>query len=144
MTNNTTMPIEIRTGTADDVALVMNSWMKSHRESDECKHLDYALYHRMFRPIVVNILTRSSVIIATNPDDDQHIYGYAVVEYTDTDTILHYAYTKYTFRRFGVCTQLLEFAVPKLREVPTFITSIGKTFPALQDKFNLAYNPFLR
>lgn len=138
------MPVEIRNATAEDVAFVLNSWIKAHRESDECRHVDYALYHKHIRPIVVRILSRASVVMAVNPEDANHIYGYAVVEYTDEDTILHYAYTKYTFRRFGVCTQLLEFAIPKLRETPTFITFIGKQFPAVQTHFNLSYNPWMR
>ena len=142
--NNMEMPVEIRTGVAEDVPLILNSWMKAHRESDECKFLDYTLYHKMFRPILVNILSRSSVIVAHNPEDVNHIYGYAVVEYVDTDTVLHYCYSKYTFRRFGVCRQLLEFAIPTVGQTPTFLTFAGKSFPIMQEKFHLVYNPWMR
>ena len=138
------MPVDIRTGQAEDVAFIMNSWLKAHRESDECRYIDYALYYKHLRPLVVNILTRSSVFVAANPDDLGQIYGYVVVEYTEHDTILHYAYTKYTFRRFGVCKQLLEFAIPELGKTPIFATFAGKQYPALKDRFNLAYNPFAR
>tara|TARA_R110000868_G_scaffold148576_1_gene370549 strand:+ start:412 stop:708 length:297 start_codon:yes stop_codon:yes gene_type:complete len=56
-----------------------------------------------------NLLSKPTtlVIIACDPNDDKTIYGYIVAELDQAAMILHWVYTKHSFRNFGMAKAML-------------------------------------
>lgn len=138
------LPIDIRPANVNDIPFILNTWMKSHRDSAECRDIEYVAYHEHMRQTVVDILNRANVIMAVNPDDADQIYGYLCVEYVDEITLLHYGYVKYTYRKLQVFKQLAASMIPQFGVRPLIVTFTNRAFADKKEKFNMSYNPYLR
>jgi len=65
-------------------------------------------YYQHYKELIKNVLDKSEVMIACDPNDDDFFFGYMIVRIVDDIKIVHYCYTKKPFRRFGVQRKLLE------------------------------------
>ena len=62
----------------------------------------------------------SACVVATAPDDGDHVYGYAVVR----DGVLEMVYVKAAFRRAGVATAMLaRLGIDRRTRVPVSWTT---------------------
>jgi len=125
--------IDFRRSTAEDTNFILSSWLKSYRSSVPLVSDDiYFEYHKAY---VTNLILKSTIIVACDPDYPSSIYGYAVTE----PEIVHYVYVKHTLRRFGIATALLE------SHTKPFVTShlsqpAAKILAAHPNAFT--YNPY--
>lgn len=126
------LPITLRDPTAEDVGVILKSWLKSHRGQDGCARMSAEVYYAIHRPRVMALLERSTVIMAVNPDDTWHVYGWICFE----PGTAHYVYVKHTFRRMGVAGRLWDAAGR-----PKTASSTGPLWGELQARWGVVYDP---
>lgn len=136
------LPIVIRDADESDISFIFNSWLKSFRNGSLCRHVDNTVYFTEHHKLIERLLKTCKVRIATSQDDAANILGYMVHEKVDGIFVLHYAYTKHTFRCLGVMKQLILDSGQDLNTagVHTHMTEI---FNRLALKYNLIYHPYI-
>lgn len=134
------MNFKLREAKNDDVHFILNSWLTSYRSSEIC--MSSPIYFHHFKKIIVKILQRASVLVACNPEDEDHIYGYVVYEPQDS-LILHCILVKLTYRGEGVATALLD-AIRHQDDAIVCTFANSDFFFKLNTKWRLTYNPWLR
>lgn len=143
----------VRAFIEDDRPFVANTWLRAFKQSsapnvplwDGGPHAYGSKYYEITSPIINAIIDRATIYMAVNPTDAGHVYGYVVTEYQKGLPILHFAYTKRLFRRFGICGHLLAESLPEMIYGDVTVT----TFPTyayefLRGRFNLVFLPHFR
>lgn len=129
----TTIPIALRAPTAEDLPLILNSWLESHREEDGNGRMSNDVYFAIHKPRIVAILQRATTLIAANPDDPWQVYGWICYE----GGVVHYVYVKYhSFRRMRVATRLMAEAGN-----PRIATATGRLWDTLRQAWGVSYDP---
>jgi len=72
------------------------------------------VYYEIYDPVVRALLERSTIVVATTPEEPDIILGWMALE----DGVLHYVHTKKRFRRFGVAKWMLD----GVRDAPIVFT----------------------
>lgn len=97
-------------------------------------------YFAHYRKLIADLLYKSITVVACDPQDPEFIYGYAVIRPIEDLKIIHYAYTKKPFRRFGVLKQILKSQDVNLAD-PIVITTKA---PEYFKKYMTVYRPDLK
>lgn len=101
------------------MSYVLNSWCRSSHGHLESAHYlakrgpatPYHIYRPLFDAVQQAIVARSTVLIATNDDDDDQILGFVIFEApADAPVVLHYIQTKKELWCTGVARKLLAAA----------------------------------
>jgi hypothetical protein len=123
-----------------DLHFFLNSWLRSQRLVPPHHLTDNRTYFGAFKARIERLLRadKTTAIVAVNVADAEQIYGYIVYE----PGVVHFAYVKSPFRRFGICRSLVNAAFPEPPN-PLVCTSSCGLFANLQHAFNLEYNPWL-
>lgn len=130
--------VKIRLKETKDEAFIYNSWLKSNRAQHA--NMPNGDYFEHYKAIIADVLYKSIVAIACDPNDPEFIYGYLVIRPIDDVNIIHYAYIKKPFRRFGILKQLAKSQNLNLNE-PILITCKA---PEYFKKYTLVYRPDLK
>jgi len=134
---------KVRDVCTEDISFIMSTWLKSYRKTQDNKRIVNGVYFPHTSNIITTILSGAKVLIAYNPLEEDHIYGYIVYNYLEEVLIIHYTYTKRQFRRFGIMRSMIE-QLKKSTELPTICTFATPVYDVLKDRMNLMYNPFMR
>jgi len=104
-----------------DFNFILNSWLRSYRNSKFTKHLSNEKYYQSQSELIIHLLGNSTVLVAASIDDPDRIYGYALGNMAPDATgyWLQYAYVKHLYRRLGIATQLVSQLAPRM---PIFVT----------------------
>lgn len=94
----------IRTEMPSDINFILNSWLKSYRNSKKTKKMTNDEYYTKQSKLIFELLQSSQIRVACNPEDIKQIFGYIVYEVSG---VVHFAYTKQVYRKFGVLKALL-------------------------------------
>lgn len=104
--------VDIRPMIEKDFPFVISTWLKSYRyNSPFGKKLKNAIYFKFHHAIAERVLKRQScrVYIGCSREDPDIILGYIIFELLDTPeafNIVHYIYTKESFRKLGIAARL--------------------------------------
>lgn len=128
-----------------DMNFIYSTWLKSYRQSEWAKDITNDVFFSQHKEIIDKILARptTKIIVICNPDDEDQIYGYLVHEHTVSGSIIHFAYIKYNFRKFGIMSALLGDLGYTTSVSPIFISHLPRYYDSLKTKFNLIYSPYL-
>jgi hypothetical protein len=89
------------------------------------------------KKVVEGILDVSQVVLAVNPDDHAEVYGFICYD----NSTLHYAYTKYKFRKLGIAASLID-SVGGFKQFQ--VTShLPRNWAEVFTKYGLVYDPYL-
>ena len=105
------------------------------------------LYFAEQRRVIAELIDRSIILIASDPDAEVLKYGWVCFE--PEAHALHYIYVKLTVRSnpqvdFGhIGSRLMEAAYPQFRRRPFFYTHHTEIMKYLKEKWNGIYNPYL-
>lgn len=103
------LPVKIRALEESDKPFILNSWLKSNRDSLLVKGVSNTIYFEKHHAVVMNLLDVSTTVILCDPDSPKIVYAYLVFEVRKGNRlILHYAYTKRSFRRMGLMRSLIQ------------------------------------
>lgn len=142
------IPLQLRLyNPATDDAFVYNSWLKSYCASPEVQGMPRRMFFSTFKQMIAAILSRPTtrVLVLCDQNDPLSIFGYGVFEGVGGQTVLHFAFVKYPFRRFGLFKLLLESAGVNSRNalLTTSRTHATESMSA-KGKFTFVFNPLLR
>lgn len=102
------MEIVVRGYTADDLALVFDSWLKTWRTSKWAGVIPNHLYFDTQRTLIEELISRGACIKVAHPTGREDIIlGWACAEEKEGKTVLHYLYTKDPFIGLGIPALLL-------------------------------------
>lgn len=133
--------ISFRPPDVSDKSFIFNSWLKSFRNSPLAKPLCNEVYFSNHKLIVENILKRSKIVIACSDEDPMQIFGYTIYEELPGGIIImHYIYTKYTYRKLGIAQQLYDIVVKN--DDPILYSHHTQVVDKVKDKLNLLYDPY--
>ena len=110
--------------------------------------MDKNIYYNNQKEIIAYLLKDSYTIIAHNPEDPDHIFGYIVCQPTAARIgVVHYCFVKQPFRGLGIGTLLLNEAknyTDHDDEHPMVATHATSVFHGMiSDRYNIMYNPYL-
>lgn len=95
-----------------DLPFILNSYLKSYRESYQSKLMVGPLWYK-YHVEAVNKLIRvpeSKILMAVNPEQQDQIFGYLWYFENDRGVFGNWAYVKLPFRRLGIVGRLVEIA----------------------------------
>lgn len=141
------LPITIREVCEDDVALILNSWLKSYRNSPgitTCPNDIYFSETMGQKAKIMKLLAECDTSVACDPNDPSQVYGWATWELMpDTTSVIHYCYVKQSYRRQGIARALASHA-GAAPGTPFWITHTTPVIDALRKAgINCIYNPFV-
>lgn len=136
------LPLAFRQAGEQDVSFLFNSWMTSFRQAPSLQRVAQPFYFNGQHKLIERILAQSQVLLVVDKDTPHNIYSYIVYEKVEGVLVLHYAYTKQTFRKLGLFKKLLAEA-GHTREVAGLYTHESKISKYVGDHVNMYYNPYL-
>jgi len=134
---------ETRPPEPKDKNFFLSTWIKSYRKTEDNKRMINQVYFDNTSIEVEQRVDTCNFIVAVNPEDHNHIFAYIAYTTIDDVLVIHYAYTKYSYRRYGIFNELLGIILPNPKN-PIICTYATGYFDCLREKYNLMYNPFMK
>ena len=97
-----------RQANAQDVPFIFSSWLKSYHNSNFALSIPSTMYFKEQHKLIEQIITRSTVLVAVNPEDQSQIYGWICADTAGAVPIIHYLYVKHPYRKFGLGRMLVD------------------------------------
>lgn len=126
-----------------DIPFIMNSWLKSIRNSIPYHYMSTTVYYAGMTKRITKILNRAGALIVCDPSSPNIILGYMVGELIDVghdmEPVIHFAYVKHKFRKYGIYKGLYakisgpEHKVPWATFKPLIVQKITTEFKVEQD-----------
>src|SRR6478736_9366858 len=123
-----TVDIDIRQHRKEDEACIYSSWLKSYRKSVSLDGVHNDVYFPEHTKIIADILDRSFSYMIVDPSDENHIFGYAVVEHLGKNDVIHFVYIKQPYRRMGLLKLLIEKVIEGFGKRTIFISHLPKNY----------------
>lgn len=129
----------LREAQLSDHGFIYDPWVKSVSRQRPYSRCESSWLSAAQGSLISRLLGRSTVLVAANPDDSAHLFGYIAFE-LEPARLLHWIYVKMDMRRFGVGTSLINAAFGFQGD------PVGYTFdtPAIgyhTERWNLVYQP---
>jgi len=121
-----------------DFNFILNSWLKSYKDSDACRNIDSKVYYKQYAIIIQSLLESQNTTIIADSTNPSIIYGY--INYLNPNHI-NFVYIKFALRRNQLAKQLLQAINTDLTDTIT-ITHYSYILDSLKNKYQLSYNPF--
>lgn len=136
----------IRSLNLDDQNLIYNSWLKGYGDSYFAYGIPKAIYYEVHAALITGLLQSAKVLVACNPDDETHIFGFLAYfpSYTQRKFIVHYVYVKSSYKRLGIATALKIKMQDEedLDDAPIVATHLTAEARFLK-KWGVVYNPYI-
>jgi len=111
MTSQLSSEIAFRSAVQDDMRFIMDSWLRSWRESPWAGCIRNDLYFATQRATIEGLIARSAeFIVAYLEERPDHILGWGCFEMTGDSCVVHYLYTKDPYLGHGINKSLVERA----------------------------------
>ena len=142
----TQYPVMLRYATPADDSLIYSSWLKSYKQSPVNKRIKAQQYYAYQKRIIERLLARSHAVCVCNPDDQDQVYSFGVVEIHDDKMVLHWVQTKYTFKHLGFARMIVEQGLAQVPSLKLYCTHLPANdfFTHLQNKYGAILDPALK
>lgn len=135
-------PVRIRPADAADVAFIFSSWLRSYRHSRFAQDLHTTIYFTEHHKVIESILQTCDVLVACDDKNPADIFGYICFERVEGQFVLHYIYTKQTYRMLGIATLLLEASNYDPSTIAIY-SHHNVVAPKLATRYNFIYSPYI-
>ena len=133
--------VKFRPQKDEDRSLILNSWLKSFRNSHETRNVPKEIYYVAQEKVVEDTIDSVQVLVAHHLEDVDHVLGYIVFENDEPNAaIIHYVFVKQPYRKFGIARSLWEQATKDASEC--FHTHTTYTGNTILEKHKSTYNPY--
>lgn len=103
------MKITIRGLLPGDIPFITSTWLKTYRNASRLKDVTLeGLYFNEHNKLINQSLNTSKILMACDPEDKEHVFGYLVGVNRPYGDFLHYIYTKKVFREQGIAGDLIK------------------------------------
>ena len=142
MMHNERLPVYIRLADQGDSSFVYKSWLDSWWVQNKDQY--QRLFFKSHREVIKNLMENSVTVIACSNEDPNLIFAWVCgVRTKNNRFIVHFAYTKKSLRKFGLCKALLGFFEHDKGE-PILCSHKSFIFKDLKQPYNLFYVPNLQ
>lgn len=145
--SDNSLPWQIRKAMPADIPFIYSSWLKSFKYGSTLgKSMRKGIFFEQYREVIDLILSDSQVVIACLKDSPEVILSYLVYEsYSmNSNYIIHYAFTKESFRNMKIVNSLVEHMGEIKPIVYTHSTLMLEELLQIVDKqVTMTYNPIL-
>lgn len=93
--------------------------------------------------VLEELVKRARPLMAADPDDATHLYGFVCGEHRGELQVLHFVYVSRWARRRGFATALLRHEFPGLGQRALYHTHPGAAVPFHRERWKLRFNPYL-
>lgn len=133
------IPLSFRVSSEKDLAFIYHNWLGSYRFNNTIHPQVFFFEHRR---VLDRLIRKSQSLILCNPEDPDHIYGFAFYELDPLNSIIHYIYVKPAYRNLGMAKKLIEMMGLDLdkRILCSHLTPISRK---LRKQLNALFNPYL-
>ncbi len=100
--------LQLRRLQPQDHNFVLDTWLRSHRQTPWGLSMLEAIYFRNHRRRVLAALERSTTVVSCDPEFEDQIFGYIVLEDHGEMACVHYMYLKDLYRGMGIGKQMME------------------------------------
>jgi hypothetical protein len=104
-----TVPFEVafRPAEGGDVGYIVTGWLESfHDANPEARLVRFARYKNPMRRRIKEILETAHVLMACDPADPDHLYGFICFEKIGLAPVIHYVYVSQLRRSVGLARGL--------------------------------------
>ena len=141
--NNIPFPFELREAEDKDLSFIYGSWLESTKNNSKPGSwlylMPWARYRKIQTKIISNLLNQKMILIASIPDDKEHIIGYVVGSKIEGENVLHYVYVRPNRRTLGLAKEMISSFEDKFGKFSEY--SLIPSNKELQSKVKLNYNP---
>ncbi len=119
------------------LGLILATWTKSLRHSNDWfKLIDPAVYYKMYRLVILNILSKPETMIniAVLTEDRDVAFGYCIYR----ENVLDYIFVLADYRNQGIGYSLLPYSI----DTYTHVTNLGKELVKIKT-LPWMFNPFI-
>lgn len=135
------LPIRLRHANDTDIDFIFSSWLKSNRSSRNMEGIAPNFYFAGQHKVIEGLLKSCTTLVACNEADPTQIYGYVNFERVEGIFILHYLYTKHSFRKLGIAKRLL-IESGHDHTIAAIYTHRPFQSDSFMKKCNFVFNPF--
>lgn len=137
--------INIRFAREDDESFIYKSWLVAYKAAKPNHKIRNQVYFENQKQVIKSILARSNTIIACDLNDSSNCYAYLCAEAYPESIVLHWVYTKFRFRHFGIAEALLDFVLEAEPKAQLYASHIGNNnyVDRLVEKHQAIYDPSL-
>lgn len=132
--------LTLRKNEPEDFKFIINSWLKSYRNSSPCVHISNIPYYSFHGEIVEKYLKEYNTLVLYDKEND-NIIGYIVYKIGQGIWVA-YVYVKYPFRKMGLMKHMLK-AIGIEDDTKFFITHIPKDYNRFRKSFKCEYIPYI-
>lgn len=136
------LPHSMRPATDGDMPLILNAWVEELRHAPCSRFVRSSEYFPDQRRLVLELVHSSQTIVACNPEDSAHVYGFVTFGPGD---VIHWLYVKSHYRGIGMADLLLAAAFPQRPRV-LYATQASSKWHSLQpaiERRGIVYRPHL-
>lgn len=134
--------VRVREGYPEDAPLIFSSWLKSFKDKGLSKLVVREVYFSEQHKLIERLLKTAKTLIACDPKDAASIYGWLCYEEVEGVFVLHYAYTKNSFRSLGIFEALLKETGHDTKNASLY-THWTPNAASMEQKFNMLYHPYI-
>ena len=137
------LPVRIRKAYDDDSAFIYKSWVQSYQGQN--RDIPKRALSTMHKTVIKRLLYSSTTIVAcgNTPETENDIYSWLTAKRTPKFLVVHFAYTKAPFRKWGLLNSLMKVFEYKQGEA---ILASHKSYiiKELKPRHNIMYVPHLQ
>jgi len=125
---------------SDDIGFVIDGWMRSYTGDKRAVRKKECVENH--RELIKECLLNHSTIICCNPEDEDQIFGFMNYFELNDLFVLNYIYTKETFKRMNVATELFKQVGIEDKNI-LFSTHLTESFKLFTEtkRLGFLYNP---
>lgn len=132
------IPHVLRKPNETDTAFIFATWLNNYRRLWDKRHVRSRVYFKYEKERVQDILESAQTTMICNPEDPNHIFGWATYSILPNITVIHYAFMKEQYRNFGIMRSFLT-SLPGDKVITHLTPKVNESI----DKWGLIYNPYL-
>ena len=138
----TGIPYELRPyrGAPDD-AMIFHSWCKQIRRCRPFCFLEPDAFRGYKAHVLEPLVAGSTVLVASNPADPDHIHGWACGARVHDCDVLHMVYVREPARGQGKGSALVGALFPRLGTSPILVSHPTRMLGKIERRWNLVYAP---
>lgn len=136
------LPVAIRSATNDDIAFIRSAWLRHLRGERSVRFVRDDVLFEKHGALVGRLLFLGRALIAHEPGDLQHNYGF--VAFDAKPGVVHWIYVKGVYRRMGVGRALWKAAGFGKPVAATHATDMAfGMMGAAVARYGVTYDPYL-
>jgi hypothetical protein len=137
-------PVLFRPAEPGDLGYIVHSWLESfHAGNPQMRLVRMGRFKNPMRRAIHTLLATSTVVMACDPEQPSHLYGFIAAEMVGVSPVVHYCYVSQLRRSVGLARGLAAEALRSMGGSAwsefTHLTYVGGK---IAERQGIEFNPF--